>query len=133
MASCKSWLYKYYPRLTNHIMSHQLDCLIHCYMDFVKLALVAPNRENKPHYILNFIVFYNAIAFRTSTLNEMQMQLLINGFGVNFLFSFDLWTNLLSTEGKSCQMDFFQIAFTWIQLLTCSMTWWLFTIFWMKT
>jgi hypothetical protein len=56
----------------------------------VKLALVAPNKENEPHYILNFIVFYNVVAFRTSTLNEMQSAIVNKWFGVNFLFSFDL-------------------------------------------
>jgi hypothetical protein len=71
-------------------VSHQLDCLIHSYKDFVKLALVAPNKENEPHYILNFIVFHNAIAFRTSTLNEMQSAIVIKWLGINFIFSFDL-------------------------------------------
>jgi hypothetical protein len=51
---------------------------------------VASNKENEPHYILNLIVFYNAIAFRTLTLNEMQSAIVNKWFGVNFLFSFDL-------------------------------------------
>ncbi len=56
----------------------------------MKLALVACNKENELHYILNFIVFYTAIAFRTSTLNEMQSAIVNKWFGVNFIFSFDL-------------------------------------------
>jgi hypothetical protein len=56
----------------------------------VKLAFVASNKENEPHYILIFIVLNNAIAFRTSTLNEMQSAIYNKWFGVNFIFSFDL-------------------------------------------